>query len=200
MRSPWAAVASDVCAALAPFDPTPIGTPPLGLDGPDSDIDIACHAADLAAFADHLWDAFATFDDFSLHQWREDGRPVIAAFRAQGWSIEVFGAATPVAEQTGYRHFVVERRLLGLGGAALRAAVQGARRSGAKTEPAFAAVLGLAGDPYRALLDLGTHDDAALGTLIDRALRRPAEPGETRLSRSGRGSGPIRPGAGSAGR
>lgn len=174
MRPGWAAVAAEICVALAPYDPTPIGTPPLGLDGPESDIDIACHAPDLAGFAAHLWDAFSALDGFTLRQWRDDGRPVIAGFRAQGWPIEIFGAAIPVAEQTGYRHFVVERRLLALGGEALHAAVRAARAAGAKTEPAFARVLGLAGDPYRALLDLETCDDAALRGLIEDALRLPA--------------------------
>jgi hypothetical protein len=57
-------------------------------------------------------------------------------------------------EQTAWRHFLVERRLLELGGPVFRAAVACERAHGMKTEPAFAAVLRLEGDPYRALLYL----------------------------------------------
>jgi hypothetical protein len=40
------------------------------------------------------------------------------------------------------------------------------RRAGLKTEPAFAAVLNLSGDPYEALLDLETWSDEALIRLV----------------------------------
>ena len=172
MRPDWATVAAEICAALAPFDPTPIGTPPLALDLPDSDIDIACHAPDPIAFAEHLWVRFAQADGFSIRQWCDRGRPVIARFRHRTWFIEIFGAAEPVAVQMGYRHFMIERRLLGLGGAALHAAVLEARKAGAKTEPAFAAVLGLTGDPYAALLALEPLGDRDLAGLIAAAFGR----------------------------
>ena len=38
---------SDVMEDLASFDPRVAGTPPLGLDLPDSDIDIVCFASDV---------------------------------------------------------------------------------------------------------------------------------------------------------
>ena len=47
------------------------------------------------------------------------------------------------------------------------AAVMKWRRTGLKTEPAFAAALRLKGDPYRRLLDLAESDDAELSRLID---------------------------------
>ena len=43
------------------------------------------------------------------------------------------------------------------------------RRTGLKTEPAFAAALRLKGDPYMGLLDLADCDDAALSRLIENA-------------------------------
>jgi len=62
----------------------------------------------------------------------------------------------------------VERRLLAMGGERFRAAVMRQRHQGAKTEPAFAAVLALPGDPYQAMLDLEAQPDAVLAALLRR--------------------------------
>lgn len=157
---------SGLLAALARFDPHVAGTPPLGLDLPDSDIDVICHAADARVFANAVWDFAGGFEAFSIHQWTDDGRPVVATFRVHGWPVELFGDARPVAQQRGWRHFEIERRLLALDGNELRAAVMKRRRDGLKTEPAFADVLRLEGDPYLALLDLETMSDAELAQML----------------------------------
>lgn len=150
-------------ARLAAFDPHVAGTPPLGLDLPGSDIDVLCFAPDGLAFAAAVWREFSDAPGFSLRQWRWADRPVVAGFRLEGWPIELFGQARPVAEQQGWRHFRVESRLLAMGGPPLRAAVRRHREAGRKTEPAFAAVLGLAGDdPYQALLALEARPDDVL--------------------------------------
>ncbi|WP_010542787.1 DUF4269 domain-containing protein [Sphingomonas elodea] len=153
---------SGVLIRLTAFDPHVAGTPPLALDLPDSDIDILCHAPDPRAFAGAVWAAYRDLPGFAMWQWQGRDRPVVARFHCSGWLFELFGQARPVAEQVGWRHFVLERRLLALGGEPLRAAVMTRRLAGAKTEPAFAQVLGLAGDPYAALLMLEGLDDAAL--------------------------------------
>lgn len=159
---------SGLMATLAPFDPHVAGTPPLGLDVATSDIDVLCHAPDALAFAEAVWAACADAERVTMRQWTGSGRPVIASFFVHGWQFELFGASEPVAEQAGWRHFCVERRLLALGGEGFRAAVMALRVAGAKTEPAFAAVLGLAGDPYAALLGLETQDDAHLAAVLAR--------------------------------
>lgn len=157
----------DLLAALARFDPHVAGTPPLGLDLPGSDIDVLCHVADTDAFARTVWDFASNHERFAIHQWTGERRPVVASFVAHGWTIEIFGASCPVVQQSGWRHFTVERRLLMLGGDIFRTAVMERRRGGLKTEPAFAEVLGLAGDPYSALLDVETRSDADLVRLLN---------------------------------
>ena len=157
---------SGVLGTLTAFGPRVAGTPPLGFDLPGSDIDILCHAPDLHTFAAVLWTAFSDYPDFSMRQWVDAERSVIASFEAEGWQFEIFGQARPVAEQQGWRHFLVEQRLLAIGGPWLRTAVMAKRREGAKTEPAFAAALDLQGDPYQALLELEHWPDRALGELI----------------------------------
>jgi hypothetical protein len=151
---------------LEPFDPHVAGTPPLGLDVAGSDIDILCHAPDAKAFAQQVWTHFAELDEFSMHQWTNSGRPVIAGFVAEGWAFEIFGAVKPIAQQAGWRHFRIEERLLALYGDALRTRIMALRCAGMKTEPAFATAFGLSGDPYAALLELEQLPDAALSDLL----------------------------------
>jgi hypothetical protein len=147
---------------LAGYDPHVVGTLPLGLARPESDIDIVCEAPDLALFAADVWERFGAAEEFALRQWCSGERPVVATFVAEGWPFEIFASRQPVRDQPGWRHFDVERRLLDLGRAPLRAAVMAARNEGLKTEPAFGRVLGLAGDPFLALLELQTWTDDAL--------------------------------------
>lgn len=151
---------------LAQYDPHLAGTPPLGLDLPTSDVDVLCCARDYVAFATTLWNAYGNEADFSLRQWTTQGRPVIGSFTAHDWRFEIFGHSKAVRRQPGWRHFVVERRLLALAGAEFQKAVIEKRVSGIKTEPAFALLLGLRGNPYRAVLDLESHSDRQLALLL----------------------------------
>lgn len=98
----------------------------------------------------------------SRYRWTSGTRPVIARFVRDGWPFELFGDHRPVDQQRGWIHFEVERRLLALDGGTLRRAVGKLRADGLKTEPAFAAVLGISGDPYRGLLQLAAETDAEL--------------------------------------
>ncbi|WP_421997951.1 DUF4269 domain-containing protein [Reyranella sp.] len=166
-RPPWhvAVLQAAILDRLQDFDPRVVGTPPLGLAVEGSDIDVVCEAGDLLAFTTAVWTGFAEQEGFSVRQWRGEGRPVVARFCAHGWPFEIFGAARPVEEQAGWRHFTVERRLLALGGERLRSAVMAYRASGLKTEPAFAAALGLQGDPYAALLTLYDCPDRSMPRL-----------------------------------
>lgn len=166
--------ASGILHVLREFDARLAGTPPLGLDLPGSDIDVLCHAPDPIRFAALLWREWRDAPGFSLHQWTGAGRPVIARFHAHGWEFEVFGQALPVEQQMGWRHFAVERRLLARGTPALREAVMARRQSGAKTEPAFAQVLGLGGDPYETLAALALAPDDELDRHLARAGYAPA--------------------------
>jgi hypothetical protein len=156
----------DVLGALARFDPRIAGTPPLGLDLPDSDIDVLCFAPDAHAFTGTVWHSFSSAPGFTAKQLMRTPKPVVASFEVAGWRIELYGEAIPVEQQRGWRHFAVEQRLLVLGGDSLPVAVLARRRQGMKTEPAFAAALRLRGDPYLALLDLGEQDDETLVSLL----------------------------------
>lgn len=158
-----------VLELLAPCDPHVVGTLPLGIAVRDSDIDIVCHAPDRDALADLIWEAFGAANGFAIYQWSAKGRPLIARFEAKGWPFEIFASADAIADQAGWQHFRVEQRLLSLAGFALRDQVMALRMRGMKTEPAFAAVLGLPGDPYAAMSALFARSDLELAEIAAKA-------------------------------
>ena len=156
----WVIQTLQVLEHLANYTPAVIGTPPLGIAIADSDIDIACHAEDLDVFAAHLTAVFGRLPAFEIT--RLDVRDVpslICGFTFAGWQVEIFGQDVPVAAQYGVRHLAIERRLLALLGFGFKARVVALKQAGLKTEPAFARLLGLDGDPYEALLAVETWPD-----------------------------------------
>ncbi len=156
-----------VFALLSAYDPVLAGTIPLDIDIPGSDLDIVCSTTDVDAFAQYLHDTFGHDDTFVLQRTVIDGLPtVIAQFTAEGFPIEIFGQPRPVTEQNAVRHMVVEERLLRYGGAAVRQQIRHLKSQGLKTEPAFAAVFRLPGDPYQTLLQLAELDEEELMSVI----------------------------------
>ena len=64
---------------------------------------------------------------------------------------------------------MVERSLR-IGGEPLRKKIRELKVSGLKTEPSFAKVLGLSGDPFLAFLELEDIDDDQLTELIKKSV------------------------------
>ena len=140
---------------LRAFDPVLVGTIPLDIDIPGSDLDIVCYAEEGDAFAQCLHDAFGHCVGFTLQRDLLNGLPtVIAQFTSHGFPVEIFGQPLPVTAQAAFRHLLVEERLLRHGGEEVRRKIRHLKGQGLKTEPAFAAVFALAGDPYDTLLGL----------------------------------------------
>ncbi len=155
---------------LAPYDPLLIGTVPLDVDTPQSDLDVACHAPDLDALGAALVQAYGPRPGFELVRKTVRGvASAIGRFTWGGFAIEVFGQPVPVLAQYGVRHFLVEARLLALGGAPLRQAVRTLKEAGVRTEPAFARLLGLQGDPYERLWTLSFAPTETLVHLLTQA-------------------------------
>jgi hypothetical protein len=148
---------------LRPYGPVLVGTIPIGVDVPESDLDIVCEAYDLVAFQEHLEGAFGRLNRFQVKAKPVKGvASVIARFGHAGFTFEVFGQPRPVVEQHAYRHLLVEARLLKLGGEPARRAIRRLKRLGLKTEPAFAYYFKLEGDPFDVLLELSQLSDEAL--------------------------------------
>lgn len=144
--------------------PALAGSLPLDLALEDSDLDIITYADDLKAFSLHLKNEFGDLDGFQSSRGIVLGvATLVTSFRFYGESYEIFTQSKPVPMQNAVIHLMVEERLLALGGPEFRARVWEERVQGAKTEPAFGAVLGLE-DPYRELLALEDLSDQELRT------------------------------------
>lgn len=155
---------------LADFDPRWVGSIPLDIHGPGADADIACSGgSDLAAFAGALKAAFAEYGARVTDNVHAGEPSIIARFELEGLPVEIYGRSRPVETHESYVHWLAEHRLLTLASGRLRDDVRAAKAAGLKTEPAFAKVLGLGGDPHAELLKLASPGDAALLALLERA-------------------------------
>ncbi|WP_246188044.1 DUF4269 domain-containing protein [Paenibacillus tengchongensis] len=159
-----------VMEVLAGYRPLLAGTVPLDLQLPGSDLDILCEVYDPEQFMDEARQAFGTFSGFNAVTRTVDG--LVRAkinFEAGGWPVELFGQPLPAAQQNGFRHMLVEWRILHLLGGDFREAVIRLKGGGLKTEPAFARQLQLPGDPYEAVLALGKLSQAEFEKLCTQA-------------------------------
>lgn len=155
---------------LAPHDPVLAGTVPLDIDIEGSDLDIICQVPDAMAFATTVTDAFSGQDGFVLRRGVVHGDyTTLVRFHASACAFEIFGQDVPVDHQAAVVHLDVEARLLAFGGPDAHDIIRSLKRAGFKTEPAFAAWLGLAGDPWEVLYALGSARDTELVSLISKA-------------------------------
>lgn len=154
---------------LEQYHPVLVGTVPIDVDIPGSDLDVICQVKEgkQKAFEVLLKRAFGGLDGFECAARVVDGLPrQVGRFRHEGWMVEVFGQPVPVEEQNGYRHMVVEDRLLELMGDGGREAIRRLKLQGLKTEPAFARLLQLEGDPYLKLLEMYNWTPEQLEELV----------------------------------
>lgn len=140
---------------LEAYDPILVGTIPIGVDIESSDLDILCCWKNREAFLEDLIEHFSLHDNFRLKATSIRGRDtVIVNINLEEFPIEIFGQDRPTREQEGYRHMVVEHKLLMERGEEFRQEIIRLKREGMKTEPAFAKALNIVGDPYEELLKL----------------------------------------------
>jgi predicted metalloenzyme YecM len=161
---------SKVLEILKPYKPLVAGTFPLDLALENSDVDIILTAADLESLSQFLQGQFSLFSGFKAARTDVNGEPSLTVnFTIGDVPFELFAQRVESVEQRAYLHFQVEERLLGLADAQLAPKILALRRTGAKTEPAFAQILRLAGDPYQALLELQKKTDFQLAEIIQRS-------------------------------
>lgn len=141
---------------LKPYNPILVGTIPIGIDIASSDLDIICHVTDFARFERELKTRYSKLvSNFTCSSRTVNNVDrTVARFRYNGWEFEIFAQSLPSTKQNGYRHMIVEYKLLKRLGEAARQRIIELKRSGYKTEPAFAKLLHISGDPYEELLQI----------------------------------------------
>nr|BFD61083.1 hypothetical protein CKG001_31900 [Bdellovibrio sp. CKG001] len=158
---------SQVLKVFRAYDPRIVGTFPLDLDVPGSDVDILLSAADMDSLHNNLQQHLSSYADFTVRRTAVSGvDSLVASFKFYDVPFEIFAQKTPTAHQAANRHFLVEERLLCHGGPTLLRKVQGLRGDGLKTEPAFAAALEIKGDAYAELLSLQQLGESQLRALL----------------------------------
>ena len=144
---------NNVLNILQLYTPVLAGTIPVDIAIPTSDLDILCCFTSAEVFYNYLEQNFGTEQNFKISiSCINDEQSVIANFNTDNFNYEVFGQAVPVTSQNGYRHMIAEYKILLKKGESFRNEIIALKQSGYKTEPAFAKLLGLSGNPYKELL------------------------------------------------
>ncbi len=145
----------NVFESLKEYNPILTGTIPIEIDLPESDLDIICNCEDHLKFSKLLSKLFANKEDFKIKSKNWNGiKTTVAKFKTENFIIEIFAQNTPTENQNAYRHMVIEYKILIQRGSEFKADVKKLKSNGLKTEPAFAKILGIKGNPYKALLKL----------------------------------------------
>lgn len=139
---------------LVDFDPILVGTIPINIAIESSDLDIVCFWKNKSDFITKITNLFEKEKDFSIREIAIDNQEsVVANFFISDFEIEIFGQNIPTELQNGYRHMIIEDKILQSKGENFRLEIINLKESGMKTEPAFGLLLGLRGNVYRELLD-----------------------------------------------
>ncbi|MEH8217763.1 DUF4269 domain-containing protein [Aeromonas veronii] len=145
-----------------------VSTLAIGLDRPGSDLDILCQHADPAAFAATFaaqgWQASHKSDNIWLLERVFPYATDSDCDKSEGsWPLELYVTAAPIETLNGWRHLTLMAALLErFGDAFYREVLRLRLEEGLKGEAAMCRLLGLAGDPYAALLTLEGRNLAEL--------------------------------------
>lgn len=145
-------ISSDIISILTDFNPILTGTIPIGIDIEESDLDIVCKMNNPVEFYQLLSDRFGNYTGFNIYY--KTDNIIVCSFYVEEMMIEIFGSPLDSIRTNAYRHMVIENRILNLLGEGFKRKVIGLKEGGLKTEPAFAFLLGLKGNPYEELLDM----------------------------------------------
>lgn len=156
-----------ILKTLNDFSPLIAGTFPLNVYNENSDIDLLLEADSLYALKETLLDHYQELPGFEVFETKVDELPtLICRFSYNKVPFEIFAQNKNPVLQKAYRHFLVEEKLLKLGGELFRNKVMSLREKGLKTEEAFSKALSVNEDPYQYILSLEKLSMEELRNLI----------------------------------
>lgn len=126
-------------------------------------MDIVCQVRDFQFFQDLLMKHYGHHTAYkSVKKQDIKASVLVINFIFNDFEIELYVTAQPTESLHGYRHMIIEDRILKLLGQDFKNHIVQLKKQGFKTEPAFAKMLGIGGDPYIGLLEFGNLSDAEI--------------------------------------
>lgn len=139
---------------LDTYKPIVVGTIPIEINIENSDIDIIGETSNFENATNHLTENFSHHIEFKIDQLTNNNETCLTCnFRIDTFEIEIYLENKNPTEQNAYRHMLIEAKLLEKFDESFKNKVIELKKNGYKTEPAFAKVLELKGNPYLALLE-----------------------------------------------
>lgn len=141
---------------LEEFNPILVGTIPIGVDVDKSDLDIVCeiNLKNKDSLKNISTKNFSQFKKFKIIDTFSTTGVVVINFFVDDMEIEIYASKVSSFETNGYRHMIIEERILSCCSLKFKEKIVALKKSGIKTEPAFAKLLKLNGNPYEELLNL----------------------------------------------
>ena len=153
---------------LEEFNPILVGTIPIGVDVDKSDLDIVCeiNLKNKDSLKNISTKNFSQFKNFKIIDTFSTTGVVVINFFVDDMEIEIYASKVSSFETNGYRHMIIEERILSCCSLKFKEKIVALKKSGIKTEPAFAKLLKLNGNPYEELLNLEfLSDEEIVGKL-----------------------------------
>lgn len=138
-------------------NPILVGTIPINIDVDSSDLDIICQSEnheDIVKVVSENYGEFSRFQIKMIPSYK-NLKTTIITLECKTFPIEIFVQNKLPEEQDSYLHMLIEYQVLLKEGEVFRSKIIALKQQGLKTEPAFAKLLNLEGNPYEALLTYG---------------------------------------------
>jgi len=160
----------DIFNTLKDFSPILVGTIPINIDIESSDLDIICEVYNFKLFQEIIEINYFMHNKFHINIYINNNEKILTiGFHVDNMEIEIYAQSLETCKQNGYRHMMVEDRILKLAGERDREEIIKLKNEGLKTEPAFARYLGIDGNPYEELLELEKYSDKEIKDMLDKA-------------------------------
>lgn len=142
---------------LKNYTPILVGTIPINIDVDSSDLDIVCQSENHEEFINIVREEYGELSEFEVKEIAlyKNIKTTIITFEYKTFPIEIFVQNKLPEAQDSYLHMLIEHQVLLEEKEAFRLQIVALKEQGVKTEPAFAKLLNLGGNPYEELLSYG---------------------------------------------